>query len=322
MNEDELIKKYVKSSQSKEVVLGHGDDCSVIDFDADQFLIGTTDSLIEQVHFRLSDISFMQLGYKALAVNISDISAMGGTPRWAHLSLAFPPTTAESAIADFFTGFYGLASPYNIQLVGGNMCAAPEGLNINIHLSGLVPKKQIQYRSGFAKADTLCVTGSLGDSAAGLECLLLNHGLASGKNLVHRHLTPPIEIAKAQWLARQPSVHGMMDLSDGLQTDLKRIPNCGFEIAMGDIPHTPDLIEFCEKFHKDIYQYSIAGGEDYVLLFGCQHAHLADLQKRYANEFGQAFYPIGRISEGQGVRYFLGAQEQKLNYQSFEHFRV
>lgn len=321
MNEDKLIEKYVRPSQSSHVVKGRGDDCSVVEFDSENFLIATTDLLVEHVHFRLPDIRFAQLGYKSLAVNISDINAMGGAPKWAHLTLAIPPKINEVQIAEFFAGFYGLADRFDIQLVGGDMSASRSDLFIDIHLSGLVEKNKIQYRKDFAQSDILCVTGPLGDSAAGLECLLQNRKGELCSELVARHFTPPVENEKTLWLTLQPGVHGMMDLSDGLMTDLKRIPDVGFDLDLDGIPHSSQLTRYCQQFARDIFQFSLAGGEDYVLLFGCKRELLPRLQQGFQQKFAQEFYPIGRIVKNSPtLRYFKNSKQVELNYKTFQHF--
>ena len=171
MDEFSIIKNFIKTVKDDAIILGHGDDCSVIDYSENQFLIQTTDCLVEDVHFRFSNMSWSELAYKSLAVNISDIAAMGGTPRWAHMTLATSTAVEDSQLTNFFHHFYKLAESKGISLIGGDISRSPGPTFINIGLTGLVNKENIQYRHSFKEGADLCVTGNLGSSALGFFCL-------------------------------------------------------------------------------------------------------------------------------------------------------
>ncbi len=323
MNEFKLIAKHIKKTKFSDLAFGIGDDCSVLKFNKNTLQIESTDSLVEDVHFRRQDLSFFELGYKSLAVNLSDIAAMGGIPKTAHLSLAIDKKTTELNIKDFLKGFYHLAEQENIHLIGGDMSSSPHGIFINVHISGRVSSTQIQYRHNFKKADFLCVSGFLGDSAAGLDALLKNRKKDKiSRPLILSHIKPPIELEKAQWLARQKGVSGMMDLSDGLISDLKRIPMASFNIETTHLPIGRALKKYCETYSLDPLAFALAGGEDYRILFGCKKERLKQIQKDFENKFKTPFFVIGSIKKQktQKIQYFKNKKPLKINFKGFDHF--
>ncbi len=322
MNEFELIRKSVKKSTKHNVIFGAGDDCSVQVVSKNQLRIETTDCLVENIHFRRKDLTFQQLGFKSLVVNISDIAAMGGTPLTAHLTLAIDPKTSEKNVSDFFKGFYQLAQKTNIELIGGDLSSSKKDFFINIHLSGIVPRKNIQYRHDFKKADWLCVTGPLGDSSAGLNALLKNRTKNQIiQKLIQRHNQPPIELKKAQWLASQKGVHGMMDLSDGLMSDLERIPQVGFQIETTQIPISKELKSYCMTHHLNPLQFALAGGEDYRILFGIKKSAFNTLSVQYKKIFKSTFSVIGETNPHKKTTLYLKNKTPlKQTFAPFSHF--
>lgn len=319
MNEFDLINSFVKEPKDPSVYLGPGDDASVVPLNDREFLISTTDCLVENIHFKKEFMSFSELGYKSLAVNISDIAAMGGKPCWAHMSLALPEVITKKDVATFYEGFYNLAQSCSIDLIGGDTVASSGPLFINIHLQGTVPKSDLMTRKDFSHADYVCVIGSLGDSAAGLKCLFDDN--KEQNYLINKHLTPPILVEQAQWLSKQVGCSGMMDLSDGLWSDLQRLPPIGIEIDLDKIPHSPALIDYCRESKQDIFQFSIAGGEDYQLLFGCQKENLQDLSRHYQTRFGEGFTVIGQITKDEQKPIFVKQKiQQDLSFKAFSHF--
>ena len=321
MDEFKIIDKFVKQQSHDRLILGPGDDCSVIDHDEAHFRVETTDCFIEDIHFRQDYMTFSEIAYKSLAVNISDISAMGGEPHWAYLTLALPQNISKGQVESFFEGFYKLASKHNISLVGGDLSSSPNKVFINIHLSGLVKKEHIKFRSVLAKESVLCVTGFLGDSAAGLFCLENKMSGLNEEYLIERHKKPPIELAQAAWLGKQRAVLGMMDLSDGLDSDLLRFPPCGIEIELSQIPVSEELRKFVSYQKTSLWQWALAGGEDYHLLFSCEAHECESLMASYEEEFSQTFHVIGRVkSEGSGVVYRLNGQHEDVELQRFSHF--
>ncbi len=319
MDEFELIDQYIKPTAKPPVLLGKGDDCSVVALSNSDYLIETTDCLVEDIHFRTRDFDLSQLAYKSLAVNISDIAAMGGQPLRAHLNLALPENIKEDDFAGFFHEFYSLADSLGIQLVGGDLSASPGPIFVNLHLAGQVSKDNIRWRHQLAKPGVLCVTGPLGESSAGFysfENQLQNHKLEE----VHRR--PPIELAKGQWLGRQSGVQGMMDLSDGLLSDLKRIPSGAIVVDVDKIPMTSDLIAFAAVVEKDPLSWAICGGEDYRLLVNCEQEQVPFLLEQYAAEFAESLYPIGTVGAApeNTLTFFRKGSPFSIPWTAYKHF--
>ncbi len=321
MDEFELIETYVKSQDGPPLIMGHGDDCSVVQGDHGLLRIETTDCLIEDVHFRRQTMGFSDLGFKSLAVNLSDIAAMGGIPRWAHLTLGIPSGVSKSDVGAFFQGFYELAEAHGVRLIGGDLSASPHSLMVNIHLSGDISPKHIKYRKNLALPGALCVTGPLGDSAAGLHILESNDDDLSSDPLVGRHKRPPVELAKAQWLASRPEVLGMMDVSDGLVSDLHRIEKAYLTINVEDVPMSKELLEFSQKHSLDPLPWILGGGEDYRLLFNVQTAALENLKKDYFAKFSEDFFFIGESQSGEPkVEFLQNGSPLETPLSGYRHF--
>ncbi len=205
-------------------VVGIGDDCAVLPWKENESLLVTTDMLIEDIHFIRSKISPRDLGYKSLAVNLSDIAAMGGTPESAYLSLGIPKYFDVEWMDDFYTGLHELAESERVHLLGGDTTKSPTHLVINITVLGKANPRLIKYRSTAKQDDIICVTDFLGDSGGGLKCLLENKLFGDDvMYLIQRHHRPRAHIAEGIWLAMQEGVHAMMDVSDGIDSDLHRI---------------------------------------------------------------------------------------------------
>ncbi len=323
MNEFDFINRVIKGGHSDLAIMAVGDDCSTVPWGRKQLLIQSSDLMIEGVHFNLENISFEDLAYKALAVNISDIAAMGGQPLWVHLSLAVPPKVDETSLETFFNGFKKEARKQGVHLLGGDLSRSRHDLFINVNISGIVKKKSVQYRQDFVKADLLCVTGSLGDSALGLWTLQNNVEHPLVKTLVQRHHRPPIEWTKAQFLAKQKGVHGMIDLSDGLWSDLQRIEGVDYQVWVQDIPLSLEVQELCRNQHLNPYDFAVNGGEDYRLLFGVREKYLHQINHAFESKFGDKIFPIGYIapkSEDQKPRYLLHGKVWQPTSKGFSHF--
>ncbi|MCB0379575.1 MAG: thiamine-phosphate kinase, partial [Bdellovibrionales bacterium] len=315
----ELLRDVLKAPKSPQVVLGPGDDCSAVEFDDEHYLISTTDCLVEGYHFLRNHIRFCDLGYKSLAVNLSDISAMGGIPLWCHLSFAFPKSLQDSDVKQFFSGIYNLSEKLGIELLGGDLSASEE-IFINIHLSGLVRKSNIKTRKGFSNGDILCVTGDLGDSSAGLK-LLLSAQESISKKLVQKHRLPPIRSSEARHLAKWDGVTGMMDISDGLASDLLRLNHCDIEIDVDSLPLSKELVRICETMNWDPYEFAFAGGEDYELLIAIQQDSFEVIRSDFLKEFSTPLTAIGRVKAGNGhVNFLKSGHTYKQAYQPFSHF--
>ncbi len=274
------------------VIKGVGDDAAVLDCGAEEYLLYTTDMLIEGMHFLRTIMSPQEIGRKALACSISDIAAMGGVPTFAVVSTGAPTNTARSFLEGIGEGFNALAKEYHVSLVGGDMTRSNR-LVINVALLGKVGKQDVIYRAGAKKGDSIFVTGALGNSF---------------KNRKHLHFTPRVK--EAQFLIRQARPNAMIDVSDGLAGDLGHIlkqSGVGAVIRAEQIPLAKDAT----------LEQALHDGEDFELLFTVP-AEQAEILRRSKRHH---FYEIGTINSKKGL-YLVDAKGRKreIEPKGFEHF--
>ena len=256
--------------EASSVIEGIGDDAAVVLATPKHFQLLTTDMLVEGIHFDLSTISPWQIGYKAMAVNLSDIAAMGGMPRQALISLALPAESSVEFVEGLYQGLKEIARQHGVNIVGGDTVASRSGLVINVVVLGEVEPAFLQRRSGAKPGDLIIVGGCLGDSAAGLE--LLSRGeweaLDFAWPLVTSHLTPRPQLAEGRILAAQGAT-SMNDISDGLASEANEVARASqvcLRLEAERIPLSPALREAAMYMGKDALQYALYGGEDYKLL--------------------------------------------------------
>jgi len=264
VSEFDLIRKYfTRPGTRQDVILGVGDDAALLRMPADQELVVCVDTLVSGVHFP-AETPAEAIGYKVLAVNLSDLAAMGATPAWATLALTLPEAD-ESWVQAFSTGFHRLASQYALDLVGGDTTRGP--LSVTVQVMGLVPRGQALRRSGARTGEGLYVTGTLGDAALGLR-----HWAQRGQGdshtdwLVERltHPSPRIEAG----LALRGQARCAIDISDGLLADLGHVleaSGVGATLELSELP----LSEAFRAIGGDSPDWDLAlsGGDDYELLF-------------------------------------------------------
>lgn len=256
------------------VTLGVGDDCAALTLPGTSLL--TTDTLVENIHFRRAWTSFETLGRKAFAVNASDITAMGGEPNFALLSMCIPPTDAVEDLDNFFDGFLTAASEHNVALIGGNMSAAPV-LMISVTMIGHAPHGIIT-RSGAQVGDEVYVSGTLGDAALGIKLFQEGRKDEIAEAVKARFLCPTIRYALASALASKQLVSAMLDVSDGLLQDLRHMceeSRCGARI---DAPTLPLSEGYQTILGPEEWDSALTGGEDYELLFAAPVEHREALQ--------------------------------------------
>ncbi|OGW40402.1 MAG: thiamine-phosphate kinase [Nitrospirae bacterium GWC2_56_14] len=285
-----LIKKIKEQSKgrSPSTLIGIGDDAAALSLSPSKKLLATTDMLLEGVHFDLSYTDLYSLGWKSAAVNLSDIAAMGGIPRFCLTALGIPSTISVEQIKEFYKGFNALCRKYNVDLVGGDTCRSEKGLVVSVTALGEVEKSKMLTRAGAQPGDLIFVTGTLGDSAAGLELLKAGyrgHGTGGrGKGsksairnpqseiarLITKHLQP---VPRTEWgrkIALSGCATAMIDISDGLSSDLGHIceeNRVGAEIRADQIPFSKDIHKAADHLKAIPLHYVLSGGEDYELLF-------------------------------------------------------
>lgn len=267
----------VRGRPSPEVLAGIGDDAAALLFSRGAAVLATTDMLIDGVHFDLAYTDVFSLGWKSAAVNLSDIAAMGGAPRYCLTALAIPRHITVEDIEEFYRGFRALCARHGVRVVGGDTCASHRGLVISVTALGEAGRDGIVRRSGARPGDRIFVTGSLGDSAAGLE-LLKARGKGPGskvpgeaKRLMERHLRPVPRIAWGMSIAAAGCATAMIDVSDGLVSDLGHLcreSGVGAEINEGGVPLSRALRSAAAgiKLRYGALRYALTGGEDYELL--------------------------------------------------------
>jgi thiamine-monophosphate kinase len=268
--------------KSSSTLIGIGDDAAVLKLSASSTLLATTDLLLEGVHFDLSYTDFFSLGWKAAAVNLSDIAAMGGIPHFCLTALGIPTGVSVEQITEFYRGFNALLKSYRTTLVGGDTCSSRGGLFVGVTALGEVEPKRIITRAGARPGDRIFVAGTLGDSAAGLELLRkAEFGIRNKKSairnpkseiqkLIARHLRPVPRVEWGRKLSLSGCASAMIDLSDGLSSDLFHIceqSGVGAEISADRIPLSDALHKLTGKLAKPAVHYALSGGEDYELLF-------------------------------------------------------
>ena len=286
-----------------------GDDCALLRPDAGLDLAVTTDMLIEGRHF-LPGAEPRALGHKALAVNLSDLAAMGATPRWATLALALP--AAEPAwLAEFSAGFYALAERYGVDLIGGDTTRGPARA-ISVTAIGEVPPGMALERSGARPGDDIWISGELGGAALGL----VHPEIAEAAKRLH---LPEPRVELGERLRRL--AHCAIDVSDGLVGDLAHIAERSQVSASVEYERIPRCSSFEKLKAPDLEKDCVlSGGDDYELLFTAPRAHRAELES-LAAELKLALTPIGRIEAGAALVTVLDAQGRPLAHRGgFDHF--
>lgn len=320
--EFDFIKQVSSAFGTQEGVLGIGDDCAVIPQDSSWETVVSTDMLVEGSHFLLSDVSPYQLGWKSAASNFSDIAAMGAEAVGSFLAIALPAdfdavlekmgvsgpgaafADADSWLDEFIRGYGDISHEYGFPLLGGDTTASVQGLCICVTVLGRCPKGRSIKRSGARPGDIICVSGNLGDSAAGLSLVLERASNASAqrsaqksaqksaqvlsgipaqapafseeengkfeKYLIERHYMPKPRIELGILLVKSGAVGAMMDISDGVASDLRHMlvaSSCAAKVDFAQLPISAQARECCRLMGLDPYRNALCGGEDYELLF-------------------------------------------------------
>lgn len=304
-----------------DVIVGIGDDAAVYVPGVGKYELLTTDMLVENVHFDLSKTTAWQLGYKAIAVNLSDIAAMGGRPRHAVVSIGLPPHLSVDDVVDLYNGMKEICREFMVNIIGGDTVSSPAGLVINIGVVGEVEPDKLLRRSGARPGDLVVVTGTLGDSACGLE-LLFRPGweeFSFAWPLVAAHLTPRPQMATGPALAACGATSAD-DISDGLASEANELARAsGFSLRLfaDKIPLSPELTQAAAMLGKKPLDYALFGGEDYQLVFTIGAEQFASLPKGPVS-----FTAVGEVTDGQGVLLVdADGKSAGLEPKGYNHFR-
>lgn len=279
-----LIQRLARQLKSRQI----GDDCAVVPSGrGGECLLLACDPVVEGVHYRPGTPG-RQVGWKALARNLSDIAAMGGTPRWALVSLGIRADTPVAFIDDLYRGLQRAAKRFDCEIVGGDTTHVRGAPFVVVTIVGSVPKRQLLRRRGAKPGDTVFVTGQLGGSQRGK----------------HLRFTP--RLAEARWLAEHVRVHALMDISDGLASDLQRLAEAsrvGFAIDAAAIPRATTL------------RGALTDGEDFELLFTVSDATARRLPRRWP--FSLRLTAIGHVTREHGIL----LDDQPLGAHGYDHFQ-
>lgn len=269
-----LIERIAQGSRTRDdaVLVGIGDDAAVLRVSGEKRCVVTTDMLFEDVHFRLAWTDPYRLGWKSVAVNLSDIAAMGGMPTFTFVAVALPSDTTVDFVDELYRGMRDACARFGAVIAGGDTNVSPQRTVITVTQMGEVKKRQVALRSQAVPGDVVMVTGALGRSAAGLA-LLEAEGRAGAEaicdEVVEAHLRPIPRVFEAGAAVRTEAVTGMMDVSDGLLGDLRKLcrsSRVGACIQSGAVPVGTTARHVAERMQQDVLRWALYGGEDYELL--------------------------------------------------------
>lgn len=343
MNEFDFIDQLRRQSESRKhsirVIKGIGDDASVISELGNRDLIVTTDLLIEDIDFIRHATPARLLGHKALAVSLSDIASMGARPFWSFLSIGMPRETWDTNFKDeFFEGFFALGDQFGVTLEGGDVSETKAGIAIDSIVIGEVASGAAVLRSGAKPGDQIFVTGTLGGAAAGVK--LIQKGAQTSResgagsrelgvrsdddaiqSLLLRQLQPSPRVGWGIVLGEEKLATAMIDLSDGLSSDLNHLckgSNVGALIDSASIPLDQDVKHLCGRRALDPLALALHGGEDFELLFTANPQTVSMLPGRVD---GVAISRIGEITDEAGIiRLAEKDRTWELMPHGFEHF--
>lgn len=296
-------------------ICGIGDDCAVIP-SSEGDLLFSTDLLMEGVHFLRDESSPEDVGWKAAAVNISDIAAMGGIPVATFLSIALPEDAQGEWAERFMEGYAQISRRYDVPLLGGDTTSSLRDIAVNVGILGRCQAGKCLMRSSAKVGETIYVTGPLGDSAGGLQVILKGLERSEEMNvLVNRHKRPVPRVREGQMLMESGRVSAMMDISDGIASDLRHIMKAsgvGAVVALDRLPCSPELLSVCAGQGWDRYGLQTSGGEDFELLF----TGPAGLE--YELDFH--IYPIGETVCGNALTWTVNEEPVDFDYNGYTHF--
>ncbi len=324
MTEDELvaaIRERIAGVPAQRLLLGIGDDAAAWQPSRSNRSVITTDALVEGVHFTRAAMSAYDAGWRALASNLSDVAAMGARPVLATVALGFPAGTDPAWLLACYDGIAALAERARCAIAGGDLTRAP-AIVLSVTVVGEVRASNLKRRDGALPGDVVAVTGQLGASRAGLRIALDHPELAGEPELAEAlaaFRSPRPRLREGRWLGASRSVRAMMDLSDGLSSDLIRLcAASGAGATIDTIPVHDAARRAAARTRDDAERWALDGGEDFELLVTVEKRAFAHLAERFRAHFGRALLAVGRITEGAGVRLANGLA---LDAGGWDHLR-
>lgn len=318
MKEFALIKRFFteQAIKRKDVLLGIGDDCAVISPAEKQNIAITTDTLVAGVHFPLQT-SARAIGHKAIAVNLSDLAAMGAEPSWISLAITLPQAD-ELWVEEFCAGVFELCEFYNVQLIGGDTTQGP--LSITVTAQGLVPANKHITRSGAKAGDWLYVTGEIGDAALALQHILGDVMVDDEylETVMQKLNFPRPRILAGQALREYATA--AIDLSDGLVADLGHLckaSGVGANIILENLPISNALRDTVGL--ENSFELALRGGDDYELLFTVSEDNRVGMETALANT-RNTITCIGQLNGSEKITTTLNSAAVNINVKGFQHF--
>jgi thiamine-monophosphate kinase len=314
-----------KAARDEDIVVGIGDDCAVLRRGSVLEVL-TTDCLVAGTHYEPGWLSMRDVGWKVLAVNVSDIAAIGGAPKHALVTLFLPDDFDIRDVDDLYEGIEQCGEECGVGVVGGDIVRTGGPFAVSVTLSGVCERDQVVLRSGARQDDIIVVSGSLGGASIGLR--LLKEGRSGGTEsedaCIARFRRPTPRLKEAKVIVQSLLPSSMIDLSDGLLSDLWHIMDAsgvGAVLDAGAIPVGDCVTEYFESNQEEALSQAVAGGEDYELLFTINGRYEGQLPE-VNQELGIDLTPIGRIvSRGSGVKIAGEHGERRLERAGFDHFK-
>ncbi|MBI4548411.1 MAG: thiamine-phosphate kinase [Ignavibacteriae bacterium] len=336
----ERIKELVNfrvddASLHDNLIMGIADDAAVYRPTPGKVQLFTTDAFVEGIHFDLTFTALKHLGWKLMAANFSDIAAMGGIPRYATITLALPRKISIEMIEEFYNGASFACKKYSCLLVGGDTTSSLANMVISVAVTGEIDEQHVVYRTGAKPGDYICVTGHLGSSVAGLKILQREKKLFTDspnqdkfrpnlepyKAAIEKHLMPEPRLDLSRILTQQIKVNAMIDISDGLASEVHHLcknSQVGAAVYEHNIPVESITQRIAEEFSQNPIDYALYGGEEYELLFTLGDDEYEKLEK-LTNDVSI----IGRITDkSNGIELIReNGESEPLRFGGWDHFK-
>jgi thiamine-monophosphate kinase len=321
------LRQRIQGKDSPQLLRGIGDDCAVLRPAVGQDLLVTTDTQEEGVHFRRDWATPEDIGWRCLAVNVSDIAAMGGVPMGAVVALSLPASLEVAFVEGLYDGMQAVAERYDCPIIGGNISQRADTLAVTITVLGAVPCGQSVYRSGAQVGDEIWVTGTLGGAKAGLEALLHPEAMTGIRTTaaLARYRRPCPRLHEAQYLRQHAPLHSLIDLSDGLSSDLRHIctaSGVGARLEAACLPIGHDVLQVAAALRRDALEFALHGGEDFELCLTVPAGRMDAVSQEFPRQFGCALTRLGTIQADREI--ILGLENGTtipLPARGYDHFR-
>ncbi|KYH30903.1 thiamine-phosphate kinase [Neomoorella mulderi] len=309
------------------VIMGIGDDAAVLKGEGGYLTLASTDMLVEDIHFTLATATAREIGYKTMAVNVSDIAAMGGIPEQALVSLGLRPEQPVDFVDELYAGLRECGQRFGVNIIGGDTVSSPRAMVINLAILGRVEEGACLYRSGARPGDVLLVTGDLGGSAAGLDTLLSPRP-APPEAVVfarERHFRPTPRVTEIRAALPAGGITAADDISDGLVAEiytLAQASGVGIILEAAAVPIAPATRQLAAIYQKDPLAYALYGGEDFELLLTCRPDKVAAVQEAIARACQTPVTPIGNVVPAtEGITIIIDGKRLPLNPGGYNHFQ-